>query len=82
LGDRLLTVAEVAAFLRVSERTVYRLLEAGVLPGFKVGARWRVREDKLWAFLERKEGASFSEAHPAGGSGQAEAAGGEGIASH
>jgi excisionase family DNA binding protein len=40
-GPRVLTVRELAGYLRVHQSTVYRLLRAGKLPAFKVGSDWR-----------------------------------------
>jgi excisionase family DNA binding protein len=37
-----LTVAEVAAVMRVSKMTVYRLVHAGTLPAVRVGRSFRV----------------------------------------
>jgi len=37
----LFTVKEVAAYLRISESTAYRMVERGALPGFKVASEWR-----------------------------------------
>lgn len=45
----LLTVAETAAYLRLHERTVLRLLHKGELPGRRVGRGWRVRRADLEA---------------------------------
>ena len=39
---KLLTVAEVAAVMRVSKMTVYRLVHAGDLPAVRVGRSYRV----------------------------------------
>ena len=47
----LLTLDEVAAYLRVHERTVYRLLRQGLLAGRKVGREWRVHRLDLEAFI-------------------------------
>jgi excisionase family DNA binding protein len=47
----LLTVAEVAAVMRVSNMTVYRLIKAGELPAVRVGKNYRIRERDLEAFL-------------------------------
>lgn len=47
----LLTVTEVAAELRVSTMTVYRLIAAGDLPALRVGRSYRIRHDDLDAFL-------------------------------
>ena len=48
----LLTVAEVADVLRVSNMTVYRLIKAGDLPALRVGKNYRIRESDLATFLE------------------------------
>ena len=46
-----LTVAEVASLLRVSNMTVYRLIEAGDLPAGRVGKSFRIREVDLDKYL-------------------------------
>ena len=48
---RFLTVAEVAALLRVSNMTVYRLISAGQLPAVRVGKSYRLREDDVDKYL-------------------------------
>ena len=48
---RYLTVEEVAAVMRVSKMTVYRLLHSGELPGVRVGRSFRVPQDALDAYL-------------------------------
>ena len=48
---RYLTVEEVAAQMRVSKMTVYRLLHSGDLPGVRVGRSFRVPQDALDAYL-------------------------------
>ena len=51
-GDRLLTVAEVADHMRVSNMTVYRLIKAGTLPAIRVGKNYRIRSRDLGAYLD------------------------------
>ena len=46
-----LTVAEVAAALRVSTMTVYRLINGGDLPAARIGRSFRVRTEDLESFL-------------------------------
>ena len=43
----LLTVAEAAALLRVSKRTVYRLIDREHLSATKVGAAWRIHREAV-----------------------------------
>jgi excisionase family DNA binding protein len=50
-GDRLLTVAEVAAIMRVSNMTVYRLIKAGDLAALRVGKNYRIRESEVDRYL-------------------------------
>ena len=50
--EQMLTVAEVAEILRVSERTIYNLLEAGDLRGVRVGRSWRIPKEALEEFIK------------------------------
>lgn len=50
---RLLTVAEVAAILRLSKMTVYRTVNNGTLPALKVGRSVRVPEQVVHDYLRR-----------------------------
>lgn len=36
-----ITIREVADYLKVTVRTIYRLAAAKTIPAFKVGGRWR-----------------------------------------
>ncbi len=49
-----LTVAEVARALRVSNMTVYRLVNAGQLPAVRVGRSYRIREDAVRSYLQAR----------------------------
>jgi excisionase family DNA binding protein len=51
MKDKLLTIKEVANYLRVSERSVLRYIEAGRLEASKVGW-WRVKQSDLDKFLK------------------------------
>ena len=51
-GDRLLTVAEVADHMRVSNMTVYRLIKSGTLPALRVGKNYRIRARDLESYLD------------------------------
>jgi len=50
---RFLTIAEVAAKMRVSKMTVYRLVHAGELPAVRVGRSFRVTEDDVNEYLRK-----------------------------
>jgi len=49
---KFLTVAEVAAHMRVSKMTVYRLVHSGELPAIRVGRSFRVPEKAVHDYLE------------------------------
>ena len=49
--DRLLTVAEVADLMRVSNMTVYRLIKSGSLGAIRVGKNFRIRESDVGRYL-------------------------------
>ncbi|MBA3619486.1 MAG: helix-turn-helix domain-containing protein [Acidothermales bacterium] len=48
---KFLTVAEVAAVMRVSKMTVYRLVHGGELPAVRVGRSFRVAEQAVHDYL-------------------------------
>ena len=50
---RFLTIAEVAAMMRVSKMTVYRLVHSGELPAVRVGRSFRVTEADVDEYLRR-----------------------------
>lgn len=54
-GDdvRFLTVAEVAALMRVSKMTVYRLVHSGEMPALRVGRSFRVPERAVDDYLRQ-----------------------------
>ena len=47
MTDEIMTLREVAEFLKVNERTIYRLVADGRIPGFKVGGAWRFRRVEI-----------------------------------
>lgn len=48
---KFLTIAEVAAVMRVSKMTVYRLVHGGELPAVRVGRSFRVSEEDVNEYL-------------------------------
>ena len=55
--SKFLTVAEVAAMMRVSKMTVYRLVHNGELPAVRVGRSFRVQEKDVDEYLRKISGA-------------------------
>lgn len=52
MGGDILTLQEVAEYLKVDERTVYRMVKSKQLPSFKVRNQWRFKKDALDRWME------------------------------
>jgi len=52
MGDDILTTKEVADYLKLTERTLYRLVQEGKVPGFKVGNSWRFKRTDIELWIE------------------------------
>jgi excisionase family DNA binding protein len=57
---KVLTVRELSEYLRVHPTTVYRLLRAKQLPGFRVGSEWRFSIDMIDRWRSEEEQDSVS----------------------
>ncbi|MGC1097248.1 helix-turn-helix domain-containing protein [Pantoea agglomerans] len=55
MNDQILTLKEVAAYLKLAEKTAYRLASEGKLPGFKVGGSWRFKREDLEAWIDSQK---------------------------
>ena len=55
MSEEILTLKEVAAYLKLAEKTAYRLAAEGKLPGFKVGGSWRFKRDDIEQWIENKK---------------------------
>jgi PTS system nitrogen regulatory IIA component len=47
IDDEILTIEEVAKYLRVSERTVYDWAQKGEIPSGKIGTAWRFKKSEI-----------------------------------
>jgi excisionase family DNA binding protein len=54
-----MTVREVATYLNVNEKTVYRLTQKRDLPGFKVAGAWRFRREDIDRWIEKQTAGSL-----------------------
>jgi len=52
---QVLTVNELADFLRIHRSTVYRLLKNKSLPAFRVGSDWRFNSETVNEWMNRKQ---------------------------
>jgi excisionase family DNA binding protein len=56
--DEILTIREVAALLKIGEKTAYTMAQGGQLPGFKVRGQWRFRRADIEAWISQQLGGS------------------------
>ena len=52
---KILTTKELAAYLKLTEVTIYKYANEGKIPGFKIGSRWRFDKDKIDDLLNSDE---------------------------
>jgi excisionase family DNA binding protein len=48
-ATEILTLEEVATYLKVTTRTIYRMLDENQIPAFKIRGTWRFRKDEIEA---------------------------------
>ena len=53
--DEIMTVKELAVFLKIAEKTAYRFASEGKVPGFKVGSAWRFRKSEINRWIAEQE---------------------------
>lgn len=53
-NDEILTISEVAALLKIAEKTVYVLAQRREIPGFKVGGQWRFSRAAIDSWIESR----------------------------
>ncbi|MBO8130014.1 MAG: PTS sugar transporter subunit IIA [Candidatus Marinimicrobia bacterium] len=58
--DEIMTLEEVAKYLKVSERTVINWVNRGELPGGKIGTTWRFKREDIEKWVNRKLGSGFA----------------------
>ena len=55
MNDEILTLKEVATYLKLAEKTAYRLAAEGKLPGFKAGGSWRFKAVDIERWIEEQK---------------------------
>lgn len=50
--EQVMTIDELAAYLKVAKSTLYKLAQAGKVPGQKVGKHWRFRRESIDTWLD------------------------------
>ena len=55
MNTDIMTIREVGEYLTLSDKTAYRLVAEGKIPGFKVGGSWRFRKVDIDQWIEAKK---------------------------
>lgn len=53
--NEIITIKELADYLKIAEKTAYRFALEKKIPGFKVGAAWRFRKSEIDAWIKEQE---------------------------
>ena len=59
--NNVMTLEELAAFLKVSPSTVYRLLKKHKIPAFKMGSDWRFNQESVEQWIAERETSFLSQ---------------------
>lgn len=59
--NAIMTIGEVADYLKVTERTIYRLAGAKKIPSFKVGGSWRFSKADIDRWIREQSSGSADE---------------------
>ena len=51
----IMTIKEVAEYLKLTEKTAYRLAAEGKIPGFKVGGSWRFKRSEIEKWIDEQQ---------------------------
>lgn len=60
MQDEIITIEEVAQYLRVSDRTVYDWAQKGEIPAGKIGTVWRFKKDEIERWVNDRLSAGAS----------------------
>ena len=54
-GDEILTVGQISKLLKLHQRTIYKLVRNGMIPGRRVGKKWRFLKSEIMNFLVKRD---------------------------
>lgn len=54
MDSDIMTMREVAQYLKINDKTAYKLAADGKIPGFKVGGAWRFRKTEIDSWIKKQ----------------------------
>lgn len=58
--EQLMSIKDVADFLKLNQTTIYAWAQKGTLPGYKLGRTWRFRLSDIEAWLQERRNAEVA----------------------
>lgn len=58
-ANEIMTVKDLAAYLKCHQSTIYRLLKKGAIPASKLGSDWRFRKSAIDYWMNEREQAGY-----------------------
>lgn len=55
MSEQIMTVKDVASYLKLNERTIYRMATSAKIPAFKVGTSWRFKREDIEKWIEEQK---------------------------
>jgi excisionase family DNA binding protein len=55
MADIMMTVEELAEYLKMKAVTIYKHAQSGRIPAFKVGSKWRFKKETIDRWIENQE---------------------------
>jgi len=47
MKDEIMTIKDLSLYLKINEKTIYKLAKQGKLPGLKIGGMWRFKKEAI-----------------------------------
>lgn len=61
MNEEVMTLRELARYLKVDKKTIYRLVKEGKIPSFKVRGQWRFKKGLIDKWIEEKSSSNKAE---------------------
>ena len=57
MKDEIMTIKDLSLYLKINEKTIYKLAKQGKLPGVKIGGMWRFKKEAIdnWMMSASKQ---------------------------